>query len=171
MILVIVLSSISIDLIYEKKINYKLLFTSVVALFPLLFWKYIFIKNNIKMEFLQYGDPLNRFLDRITNTEDLYNIMHYLIMNEKLIISLALFTFIAFKYINRSKKLIFFISLNLLLYFCILIGAILITPHTVLIQLEQSSVRIFIPLVLTLIYFSVYLIKDDYYFRIRKILN
>ena len=131
----------------------------------------LIIKNNIKMEFLQYGDPFNRFLDRITNTEDLYNIMHFLIMNEKLIISLALFTFVAFKYINRSKKLIFFISLNLLLYFCILIGAILITPHTVLIQFEQSSVRIFIPLVLTLFYFSVYLIKDDYYFRIRKILN
>ena len=161
MVLVILLSSIFIDLIYERRINYKLLLTSFASLCPILFWKYIAIKNDMKMEFLQHGDPISRFLERIGNVDDLFIIASFLGRNEKLIISLIIFIFFAFRYFKDNKKIILFISTNFLLYFSALITAVLLTPRTVLIQLEQSSTRIFIPLVLMLIYFSIFLIKND----------
>ena len=169
MVLTILISSFTIDVIFSKKINYKLLFISFFSLMPLFFWKYIFIKNNIKMEFLQYGNPVNRLLERILNTEDLHNIIHFLSMNNKLLIAIFIFTFISFIYFKKNRKLIFYILLNFILYFSLLIVAILITPHTVLTQLEQSSIRIFIPLVLMLIYFSIYLVKDDYFLRLKEV--
>jgi hypothetical protein len=161
MVLVIFLSSFLIDFIYERKVNIKLFFTTVIALCPIGLWKYMFIKNNIKMEFLQNGDPINKFLTRITNSEDLINIISFLANNEKLLISILIFTFVSYKFFNDNKKLIFLISLNFLIYFLALIVAILLTPHTVYIQLLHSSSRIFIPLVLMLSYFSVFLVYEN----------
>ena len=165
MILMIFLSCAFLDFLYDKKINYKIVFTTAVSLIPILFWRYIFLVNNSKMEFLHYGDPISRFLSRITNTEDLFTILYFLVINEKLVISLVIFIFFAFKYFNKDRKLILFVSLNFLLYFSSLIVAVLLSTHTVLEQLEQSSVRIFIPLVLMLIYFSIFLIKNNYTFK------
>ena len=162
MVLVIFLSSFFIDFIYERKVNLKLLFTTAIALCPISLWKYMFIKSNIKMEFLQSEDSISKFLSRVTNTEDLINIISFLAVNEKLLISLLIFAFVAYKYFNDNKKLIFFISLNFLLYFSALIVAVLFTPHTVHIQLLHSSTRIFIPLVLLLSYFSVFLINKNF---------
>ena len=162
MILVILLSSIFIDFIYEKTINYKLVLTTVVSLCPIIFWRYIFLTSNSKMEFLCYGNPIGRFLDRITNTEDLFTILSFLVVNEKLIISLIIFIFFAFKYFKDNKKLIFFILANFLLYFSALIVAVLLSTHTVQYQLVASSTRIFIPLVLMLSYFSVFLINKNF---------
>jgi len=159
---VIFLSSFFIDFIYERKVNLKLLFTTAIALCPISLWKYMFIKSNIKMEFLQSEDSISKFLSRVTNTEDLINIISFIAVNEKLLISLLIFAFVAYKYFNDNKKLIFFISLNFLLYFSALIVAVLFTPHTVHIQLLHSSTRIFIPLVLLLSYFSVFLINKNF---------
>ncbi len=161
MVLVIFLSSFLIDFIYERKVNIKLFFTTLIALCPIGLWKYMFIKDNIKMEFLHNGDPISKFLSRITNSEDLINIISFLASNEKLLISILIFTFVSYKFFNDNKKLIFFISLNFLLYFSALIVAVLLTPHTVHIQLIHSSSRIFIPLVLMLSYFSVFLIYKN----------
>ena len=165
MILMIFLSCAFIDFLYERKINYKIIFITAVSLIPILFWRYIFLASDSKMEFLHYGDPIGRFLSRITNTEDLFTILYFLVFNEKLVISLVIFIFFAFKYFNKDRKLILFVSLNFLLYFSSLIVALLLTQYTVLHQLEASSVRIFIPLVLMLIYFSILLIKNNYTFK------
>jgi len=156
------LSGFIIDILYKKKVNFKLFFTTLVALIPITVWKYMFINENIKMEFLQKGDPFNKLIDRISNSDNLINIVSFLSVNEKLLISLFIFSIVAYKYFSNSKKLIFFILVNFLLYFFILIVAILLTPHTVLIQLEHSSTRIFIPLVLMFSYFSVFLIKENF---------
>ena len=108
----------------------------------------------------------NNFVYRTYDSDNLINIISFLSVNEKLLISLFIFAIVAYKYFNNSKKLILFILFNFLLYFAILIVAILLTPHTVLIQLEQSSTRIFIPLILMFSYFSVFLIQRQ--FPIRK---
>ena len=168
MVLIIFLSSFVIDILYKKKINIKLFFITFVALIPISLWKYMFISKNIKMEFLQNGNPLNKLIDRITNPDDLLNIISFLSVNEKLLISLSIFSIIAYKYFNNSKKLILLILFNFLLYFSALIVAILLTPHTVSMQLEHSSTRIFIPLVLMFSYFSVFLIKDTLSSKIDK---
>jgi len=166
MVLVIFLSGFIIDILYKRKVNFKLFFTTLVSLMPITLWKYMFINENIQMEFLQNDDLFNKLIDRITNSDNLINIISFLSVNEKLLISLFIFAIVAYKYFNNSKKLILFILFNFLLYFAILIVAILLTPHTVLIQLEQSSTRIFIPLILMFSYFSVFLIQRQ--FPIRK---
>jgi hypothetical protein len=119
------------------------------------------------MEFLQSGDSLNKLIDRITDPDNLLNIIYSLSVNEKLLISVFIFSIVAYKYFNNSKKLILLILFNFLLYFSALILGILLTPHTVSIQLEHSATRIFIPLILMFSYFSVFLIKDNFssYFR------
>ena len=161
MVFVIFLSSLIVNILYNKKLNFKLIFVTFASLIPILLWKYMFIKNNIRMEFLQSGDPFTKLINRVTNPDDLLNILSFLSANEKLIISIFLFSFVAYKYFNNNKQLIVFIFFNFLLYFSALMLAILLTPHTVPIQLEHSSARIFIPLVLMFSYFSVFLIKDN----------
>ena len=165
MILVIVLSSVFVEFIYTKKINYKLLLTTSVSLCPIIYWKYIFFTNNIKMEFLQYGDPIARILGRMTNAADLSNIAFFLLSNEKLLLSLIIFVYFAFRYFNKNKRLIFLITLIFLLYFTVLIFAILVSRNDLIFQLEMSTIRIFIPLVLMLIYFPIFLIRDNYSFK------
>ena len=159
--LVILLSSFLIDGIYKKKINHKLWLTTVVSLVPILFWKYLIIKNNIITEFIQY-DPVSRIVTRITNVEDVLNIILYIIKNEKLIFSLIIFIFFAYKRFKINKKLILFFLINFLLYFSILIGSFLLTPKDLLWQLAASSTRIYIPLVLLLSYFSIFLAEKNY---------
>ena len=107
-VLVILLSSFLIDGIYKKKINHKLWLTAVVSLVPILFWKYLVIRNNIITEFIQY-DPVSRIVTRITNVEDVLNIILYIAKNEKLIFSLIIFIFFAYKRFEINKKLIFFV--------------------------------------------------------------
>ena len=160
-VLVILLSSFLIDAIYKKKINHKLWLTTVVSLVPILFWKYLIIRNNIITEFIQY-DPVSRIASRITNVEDVLNIILYIIKNEKLIFSLIIFIFFAYKRFEINKKLIFFILIIFLLYFSILIGSFLLTPKDLLWQLAASSTRIYIPLVLLLSYFSIFLAEKNY---------
>lgn len=157
-VFVIIFSTTAINLFYEKKINYKLWLITLVSLIPIFFWKYLVIKNNIITEFVQY-DPLDRVFHRVTNPNDIWNIILYIVKNEKLIISLALFIFCSYKKININNRLILFISLNFLLYFLILIGSFLLTPKDLLWQLSASSTRIYISLILLLSYFSILLIQ------------
>ena len=148
--------------VIEKKLNYKILVTGAVSLCPIFFWKYAFATTHNKFgAWLLTEDPISR-ISRIANSEDLFNIFFYLITNEKLVISLIIFIFLAFKHFNNNRKLIFFISMNFLLYFTFLIGGMLLAPHDVIDTLNASSSRLFIPLVLMLSYFSVFLIKDNY---------
>ena len=167
MILVILLSSIIVDLIFIKKINYKLLSITFLSLCPFIIWKYFIIKNSVNFTLLEYesGDPISRFLGRITNSEDLLNILSFLVRNEKLLLSLTIFIFCGFKFFNQNKKLIFFIATNFLLYFSILIIAYLVDPFDLLDKLNQSSTRVFVPLVLMLTYFAIFLINDEYSLR------
>ena len=157
-VFVIIFSTTAINLFYEKKINYKLWLITLVSLIPIFFWKYLVIKNNIITEFVQY-DPLDRVFHRVTNPNDIWNIILYIVKNEKLIISLSLFIFCSYKKININNRLILFISLNFLLYFLILIGSFLLTPKDLLWQLSASSTRIYISLILLLSYFSILLIQ------------
>ena len=162
MVLVIILSSISINFIYEKKINYKFLLTSIISLCPVLFWRYKILTNNIKLEWVQYGDPINRVLGRITNPEDLFNILSFLARNEKLILSLIIFIFFAYKYFSNNRKIIFFVLLNFLLYFSSVIGAFFIGRFDLLWALETASTRVFIPLCLLFVYFSIFIMNDEH---------
>ena len=159
-VLVILFSGTLISITYEKKINYKLWLITFISLMPVLFWKYLIIKNNIITEFIQY-DPINRMVSRATNTEDVFNIIMYIIKNEKLVFSLIIFTLFAYKKFEINKKLIFFVLINFLLYFSILIGSFLLTPKDLLWQLAASSTRIYIPIVLLLTYFSIFLAEKN----------
>lgn len=160
-VLVILFSGTLISITYEKKINYKLWLITFISLIPVLFWKYLIIKNNIITEFIQY-DPINRIVSRATNTDDVFNIIMYIIKNEKLVFSLIIFTLFAYKKFEINKKLIFFVLINFLLYFLILIGSFLLTPKDLLWQLAASSTRIYIPIVLLLTYFSIFLAEKNY---------
>jgi hypothetical protein len=164
MLCIIITSTVLLDFLYKNKPNLIFLSIGSFSLFPLILWKLYFYINNIKMEFLQFGSPIDRFISRVTNLYDLKNIVYFLLHNEKLIIALILFIICSTLNFKKEKKLIYFILFNFALYFLILMTAIFLTPHTVLIQLEQSSVRIFIPLVLVLSYFSLYLIKSKSFF-------
>ena len=128
----------------------------------------IIASNNIKFEYLQSGDTISRILERLTNTEDLFIILFFLVTNEKLVLSLIIFIFFVLRYFNNNKKLIFFVSTNFLLYFFAIIIGFFATPRDVLVQLEASSSRTFIPLVFMLIYFSIFMAKDDHFFNINK---
>ena len=167
MVLTILISSFTIDVIFSKKINYKLLLIAFFSLCPFIIWKYIVIKNNADFTLFEYetGHPITRFLDRITNTQDLLNIFYYVVINEKLVLSLIIFIFCVFKSFSKNRRLIFFIIINFLLYFFILIFAYLIDPFDLLLKLNTSSTRVFVPLVLMLTYFSLLLIKNEYPFK------
>ena len=108
------------------------------------------------------GNPINRFMDRVSNSDDLLLILSYLIVNDKLILSLILFIFVSYKFFINNMKLIFFIYINFLLYFLALIFAFLIHPFDLTFALEASSTRVFIPLVIMLSYFSIFIIKNKY---------
>jgi hypothetical protein len=162
MIPLILLSKFLLDFMYKSKFDYKYLLITIFSLLPIIFWRYIFLKSDSKMEFLHYGNPISRFIERLSNSDDLQTLFNFLLYNDKLILSLAIFIICAFKFYSYNKKLILFVSINFLLYFTALISAVLISTHSVLEQLEQSSARIFIPLVLLLVYFSIFLTKNNY---------
>jgi hypothetical protein len=162
MIPLILLSKFLLDFLYKSKFDYKYLVITIFSLFPIIFWRYIFLKSGSKMEFLHYGNPISRLIERLLSGDDLLTLFSFLVYNEKLILSLVIFIICAFKFYSYNKKLILFISINFLLYFVALISAVMISTHSVLVQLEHSSVRIFIPLVLLLVYFSIFLIKNNY---------
>ena len=162
MIPLILLSKLLLDFLYKFKFDYKYLLITIFSLFPIIIWRYIFLKSGSKMEFLHYGNPISRYIERLSSSDDLLTLFSYLFYNEKLILSIIIFIICAFKFYSYNKKLILFISINFLLYFFALISAVMISTHSVLEQLEQSSARIFIPLVLLLVYFSIFLTKDNY---------
>ena len=162
MISLVFLSKLILDFMYKSKFDYKHFLITLFSLFPIIFWRYIFLESGSKMEFLDYGNPIYRFIERLSSSDDLLTLFSFLLYNEKLIFSLVIFIICAFKFYSYNKKLILFVSINFLLYFLALISAVMISTHSVLEQLEQSSVRIFIPLVLLLVYFSIFLIKNNY---------
>ena len=45
---------------------------------------------NSRVEIVTNGDPLNKLIDRITNSDDLLNIIYFLAVNEKLLIFLII---------------------------------------------------------------------------------
>ena len=162
MVPLILLSKFLLDFIYKSKFDYKYLLITIFSLLPIIFWRYIFLKSGSKMEFLHHGDPITRFIERLSSSDDLLTLFSFLVFNEKLIISLVVFIICAFKFYSHNRKLILFVTINFLLYFVALISAVMISTHSVLEQLDQSSVRIFIPLVLLLVYFSIFLTKNNY---------
>ena len=137
------------------------MFTSIISLCPVFFWRYKILTNDIKLEWMQYGDPINRVLSRITNPEELFHILSFLARNEKLILSLIIFVFFAYKYFSNNRKIILFVLLNFLLYFSTVIGAFLIGRYDLLWQLEAASVRVFIPLCLLFVYFSIFIMNGE----------
>ena len=162
MILVVLLSCFIVDLIYKKKFNYNLFVVGFLSLIPIFIWKFNFLLNNYKNEWVSYGSPINRIFDKLTNLDDLSSILLHLIFNEKLVISLFLFVFFSFKFFKKNKKLILYSSIVFIFYFFSLIAGIFISTHTVETQLLHSGGRIFIPLALMLSFFSVFLINNSY---------
>ena len=165
MVLIIFFTNILINLLYYKKINFKFIFITLISLVPFFMWKYIVITNSLDFTMFEYetGNPINRFLGRISNSDDLLLILSHLVENNKLILSLIFFILVSYKFFINNKKLIFFISINFLLYFSALIFAFLIDPFDLALKLQTSSTRVFIPLVLMLSYFSIFIIKNEYF--------
>ena len=167
MVLIITFTNILTNFLYYKKINFKFIFITLISLVPFFMWKYIIITNSLDFTIFDYetenGNPINRFLGRISNSDDLLVILSHLIENNKLILSLILFILVSYKFFINNKKLIFFISINFLLYFSALIFAFLIDPFDLALKLQTSSTRVFIPLVLMLSYFSIFIIKNKYF--------
>ena len=164
MVLIISFVTILINFLYYKKINFKFIFITLISLVPFFMWKYMVFTNSLDFTIIAYdtGNPINRFMDRVSNFDVLFLVLSYLIENDKLILSLILFIFVSYKFFINNKKLIFFISINFLLYFLALIFAFLIHPFDVDYALQASSTRVFIPLVLMLSYFSIFIIKNKY---------
>ena len=123
-------------------------------------FKIIVIFQNIKFEWVQSGDAFGRINERINNVNDLSNIFTFIIHNEKLVISLFFFIVASLLSFKKNRKLIFFTSMNFLIYFSIIILGLLVSPHDLLVQLEASFVRTFVPLILLLCYSSLLLIKS-----------
>ena len=165
MVLIITFTTILINFLYYKKINFKFIFITLISLVPFLMWKYIVITNSPDFTIFEYetGNPINRFLDRISNSDDLLLILSNLLENNKLILSVILFILVSQKFFINNKKLTFFISINFLLYFLAIIFAFLIDPFDLAFKLQASSTRVFIPLVLMLSYFSIFIIKNKYF--------
>ena len=170
MVLMIFFTNILINFLYYKKINFKFIFITLISLVPFFMWKYIVIINSLDFTIFEYetGNPINRFLDRISNSDDLLLILSYLVENNKLILSAIFFILVSYKFFTNNKKLIFFISINFLLYFLAIIFAFLIDPFDLTFKLQASSTRVFIPLVLMLSYFSIFIIKNKYFLEQNK---
>ena len=165
MIFTIIFSSILLNFLYKNKPDYKFLFISFLSMLPIFFWKFAVIINNINFEWVQEGDSLSRLVERITNTTDLSIVIYFLSMNEKLIISIIIFSFFAYKCYEKNKKIITFVLMSSFLYFLSVILAFLISPHDLTVQLEASSIRAFIPVVLAFTYFSIFLMNENNYFK------
>ena len=86
-------------------------------------------------------------------------------MNEKLIISIIIFSYFAYKCYEKNKKIIIFVLMSSFLYFLSVILAFLISPQDLTVQLEASSIRVFIPVVLAFTYFSIFLMNENNYFK------
>ena len=85
MVLIITFTSILTNFLYYKKINFKFIFITLISLVPFFMWKYIVFTNSLDFTMFEYetGNPINRFLDRISNPDDLVLILSYLIENNK----------------------------------------------------------------------------------------
>jgi len=171
MIGAIFISNIVIDYFYNKTFNFKIFITTVLSLVLVFFWKYKVLSSNMKFSWVQTGNPIGRIFERLTNTDELLIILSFIIRNDKLILSLTFFTIVAFMNFHKNKKLIFFICINFFIYFSAIILAYLVTPYDLLFTLEASSIRVFIPLVLMLVYFPVLLLKNAQYFNQRNTLD
>ena len=71
------------------------IFITLISLVPFFMWKYIVITNSLDFTMFEYetGNPINRFLGRISNPDDLLLILSHLVENNKLILSLILLHF------------------------------------------------------------------------------
>ena len=162
MILAILLSCISFDIIHKKKFNYKFFLIAFLSTIPIIFWRYNILITGYKNEWVSYGSPINRLLENLTNLDNFTTVFSHLIFNEKLIISLFLFIYFSFKYFKENEKLILYSSIVFLFYFIALICGIFISTHSVETQLIHSGARIFVPLALMLSFFTVFLINSNY---------
>ena len=102
-----------------------------------------------------------RIVSRLIDLNNYQLFFSYLVLNEKFIFSLLIFSFVFFKKFKKNKSLFTFVLLAVVPYYILLYFVFLIASWDLNMTLNSSAHRVLISIVLTLTFFSIYSYRKE----------
>ena len=146
--------------LFKHNLKFKLgrLFFLLLSFLPIIMWKYFCYSNGIGYNDYINSESLMNFLPRASELNNYISISYFLLLNEKFLISLALFLLSFF--IAKNNKLFIFISFISVIYIFVLFLVFLNTPHDFYFQLNSTASRVIRVLSFLLAFFGLYNLMD-----------
>jgi hypothetical protein len=155
-------------------VSIKKILLLLVAILPILFWKYMCIKNNIGSDLIN-KDLFNNFQRNFFNLRNHWLIFNGIFLNKSIILPLAIYFYIFFKNTDLNekgnyfgiklkkinKKIYLFSFLSIFVYLLIIYFVYLISPHSMDWHVSTSAYRIVLPVGLLLITVSLMANQDS----------
>ena len=150
----------------NKKLNPFIILSLFCSFIPIIMWRFGNYLNSSVIESFQEGNPFLRLFENIFIFENYKIFFHFLITNDKLLISIFLFAVAIFFFKNKRNYFLNFLILNIILYFILLVLSYFTSSYGVLVTLTTSSGRTFIPIMIVMVYYFVYILdRSDFNFK------
>ena len=164
--------TVFLKIVLKNKFKYEDFIFWILIFTPVIIWKILATYNGVYPRLMGFDMGLHiadtpkdlnlfeRIYFRIKEIENLKLIFSYLVLNEKLIFSVLIFTFACFKKFKENKLILTFILMNVLSYYFLLYPIFLSTAFDFTVQLNSTAHRVLISIVLALTFFSVYIFQE-----------
>ena len=164
LMLIIFLTTILYKAINKKSFKSKELIFWIIIFSPFVIWKLMTIYHGVYPRILGYGVDDISIYERITgrllhlNSYKLF--ITYLILNEKFILSLIIFSFVLYKNFTNNNTMFTFVLLNVISYYILLYIIFLGASWDLEMTLNSSAHRVLVSIVLAFSFFSIYTFKN-----------
>mgnify|MGYP001172046477 CR=1 FL=1 len=166
LIFLIFITTIFLKVLEKIKFKFEDLIFWAIIFIPIIIWKALALYNGIQPRIMGFGfenamysqNLFERIFFRLSELKTYELIFSNLLINEKLIISLMIFTYCFIKMFKKNKLLFIFIISNVILYYILLYFIYLSTPHDLAWHLNSSH-RVLITIILALTFFSIYIFQ------------
>ena len=164
MLLILLIITILFKIFLKKPFTKKEIFYWILIMTPIIIWKFLTLHNGVYPRILGVGisealvgtNSLERIILRLGEIENYKLTLDRLLLNEKFIFSVLIFTFSIYKNFKNYKLIYIFVTANALLYYILLYLVYFSTPHDLSWHLNSSH-RVIITIVMILSFFSIYL--------------
>lgn len=155
--LIIIFTSIILA-ISKVNLNYKIIFSLIVALIPALIWQIFTLTIDISNDNTPYNYNFENFSERVSEIKNYFLITKYMILNEKFLLSIIFYIYAYFY--SKNKNIFFYGATIILIYTTVLYIVYLSTPLDLDWHLNSSATRVVKPMALFLFIFGVYNINN-----------
>jgi len=164
LLLILLIITILFKIFLKKPFTKKEIFYWILIMTPIIIWKFLTLHNGVYPRILGVGisealvgtNSLERIILRLGEIENYKLTLDRLLLNEKFIFSVLIFTFSIYKNFKNYKLIYIFVTANALLYYILLYLVYFSTPHDLSWHLNSSH-RVIITIVMILSFFSIYL--------------